>query len=580
MASSTRVRGPYLNDEARMAIWPTFDVRWIHEEKDGFVVFSKPVGLATVATRPELGDGLLERAQRYFENRDGHARKLFPVHRLDAETSGLLIAATNPTRARELSAAFSTGSIDKKYVAVVRENDPTRLDGRILEHRLVYRDGKSLVVPTGGKLARSTVDVVKTKQDKALLSLRLETGRTHQLRVQLAHEGAPIAGDVIYSNVMAPRLMLHASLLRIDKLGTFASKLPSDLSAWFDGETNASLPPKFGTTIEAALRRRWHLRDGSKTTAFRCIHGHGDGLPGLDFDLYGEWGLIHIRSEECARRESEILTELSKLPLRGLYIIRRPRQASRMSSGEIADRAPSEPIGGEAAPKRFAAWEGDVCYRVSLGAGMSTGLFLDQRRNRNWIRNVAAGKRVLNLFSYTCGFSAAALQGNAREVISIDASKSALKWGEENLNGYDRSRWRNYSDDVFVYLRRAERRGEQFDIIVVDPPTYATTKSSRFRSGKDWCKLVALVAPLLRSGGILLCCSNDERMTQRAFRKHVRTGLASISNQITMKLRDRSTYRDVCGQSGAEAQLKTIEVAFLSAGSGHHRHGERGRKSR
>ncbi len=557
---------PFVAGPARESIWPDFDPNWIHEEGEGFVVFAKPTGIATIAAAREDEDGLIERAQLYLRRHRIGVTTLHPVQRLDAETSGVLIAATNTASARRLTDAFASRKVEKTYVAAVQTSSSERLDGRWLEHNLQFSGGRSTVVPSGGKPARSHVRVLNRRADRTLLSLQLETGRTHQLRVQLAHEGAPIVGDGLYGGAPASRMMLHAHQLTIAEMGlSFCVEVPDGFASWLEGTNDSELPENLGPAIDAALRRRWHLRNGETATAFRCIHGAGDGLPGLYFDIYAEWGLVHIRSETCADREAEIVATLSELPLRGLYIKRRPRQANEMSPEEIAARAPEAPIVGEAAPNRFDVWEHDVRYRASLCAGMSTGLFVDQRRNRAWLRRAASGKRVLNLFSYTCGFAAAALRGGAREVINIDAAKSVLQWGEENLESYERSRWKNYPDDVFEYLRRAQRRDETFDIIVVDPPTYSTTKSSRFRSGKDWQQLVALAALLLTPRGLMLCCSNDERMSQEAFRKHVRAGLARHPATQRANVRDRRPAKDVRGHLGAGPQLKTVEVSFSSA---------------
>lgn len=555
----------YLNANAQDVLWPRFKAAWLLSEHDGFVALDKPVGIASLGSDPQRRDGFLERAEDYLRERHGKGTKLYPVQRLDAETSGVMIAATHQTRAAELSKAFEKRAVRKTYIAGIHTATPHDFDDARLEHVVHFTRGRSQIDPKRGKPARCHSRLLQTHANRALLQLELETGRTHQLRVQLAHEGAPIAGDGLYGGQIAPRLMLHASALALDtaKIAVQSTR-PREMDAWLHHDADGELPEDLMPAVEAAFRRRFDLADGREATAFRCIHGAGDGLPGLYLDIYGTWGLLHLRSDACAKREPEILQTLAELPFQGLYIKRRPKQANRMGEDEVEERAPRDPIFGDAAPENFEVWEHDLPFQVSLAAGMSTGIFLDQRANRDWIRQRARNKRVLNLFSYTCGFGAAALAGGAKLVINVDASKNALQWAEANLQPYSKERWKNFADDVFVYLRRASRRGDQFDIIVVDPPTYATTKTSRFRSGKDWQGLVKASAALLAPGGVMLCCSNDERMSLGQFRKHLQLGLEGLKTPKPFRLRDRLPARDVRNSLSTEEPLRCVEVAFGS----------------
>lgn len=168
--------------------------------------------------------------------------------------------------------------------------------------------------------------------------------------------------------------------------------------------------------------------------------------------------------------------------------------------------------------------ERGVPFAVRLGDGMSTGLFLDQRENRRRVRERAAGKSVLNLFSYTCAFTVAAAVGGARSTLSVDASSRALERGRENLalSGLEGPSHRFVADDVFDVLGRLAKRGERFDLVCVDPPTFSTTKRTRWTSGRDWVELLAKVFAVLGESGAVLATSNDRRMTQGAFRAWAR----------------------------------------------------------
>jgi 23S rRNA (cytosine1962-C5)-methyltransferase len=141
---------------------------------------------------------------------------------------------------------------------------------------------------------------------------------------------------------------------------------------------------------------------------------------------------------------------------------------------------------------------------------------------------------VLNLFSYTCAFTVAAAVGGASRTLSVDASSRALERGRENLalSGLDGPSHRFVADDAFEVLARLAKRGERFDLICVDPPTFSTTKRSRWTSGKDWAGLFAKVLCVLADGGAVLATSNDRRMTQGTFRAHARAGAEQASIRL------------------------------------------------
>src|SRR6185436_6201057 len=239
------------------------------------------------------------------------------------------------------------------------------------------------------------------------------------------------------------------------------------------------------------------------TTAFRLVNEGGDGLRGMAVDVYGRHAVVHFYGapfdDDASRRRA--LEEVLRLGFDGVYMKVRPKQANLLVDTRRDDLAPARAVLGEDAPDPLVVTELGVPFAVRLGDGLSTGIFLDQRKNRELVRSLAPGARVLNLFAYTCGFTVAAALGGAARTVSVDASLAALERGRANLALSavpEAGRHAFVADDAFRWIRRAK---ERFDLIVLDPPSYASTKSSRFSTGDDYGALASTVLALLAPGG-------------------------------------------------------------------------------
>lgn len=157
--------------------------------------------------------------------------------------------------------------------------------------------------------------------------------------------------------------------------------------------------------------------------------------------------------------------------------------------------------------KRFTVSERGLLYQLDLAAGMHTGLFLDMASARQWVREQASGKKVLNLFSYTCAFSVAAIAGNARSVVNMDLSRLSLNRGREShrLNHHEMGRVTLLGHDIFKSWGKLKRLGP-FDLIVIDPPSY---QKGSFVLAKDYARVVKQLPALLNTQGDVLACLND-----------------------------------------------------------------------
>lgn len=283
--------------------------------------------------------------------------------------------------------------------------------------------------------------------------------------------------------------------------------------------------------LEPALARRVGLI-GSNTTAYRLLHRDADGVPGLALDRFGDCLIAHLY-DGLAPDPSLLAAAQQTTSARAVYVKHRPAQASRLTEAERAALAPTTPLLGRPIDATHALENGAV-FEIRPGAGLSVGLFLDMREVRAAVRASVKGLRVLNCFAYTCGFGVAAGLGGASEVVNVDVSQPVLAWGARNyaLNGLAAERADFIFGDVFDWLGRFARRGRQFDLVIVDPPPFATTRNSRFSITRDLGRLIAQAAACVVPGGRLLACANAAELLPAMFDRALVAELGSRRARI------------------------------------------------
>lgn len=286
-----------------------------------------------------------------------------------------------------------------------------------------------------------------------------------------------------------------------------------------------------------ALQRRARLTNHPLIDSYRLIHRAGDGFPDVAVDKFAHVLVAHLY--DTAARVEPPLNLLRGLARQSgasaVYVKRRPTQASRLSETERTALAPTLPLIGEPVDE-VVVQENGLKFLIRPGAGLSVGLFLDMRELRAWVREQARGKTVLNCFAYTCGFGVAALAGGATRAVNVDAAKAYLEWGKQNvhLNGFTPAPTDFIMGEVFDWLNRFGKRGQTFDIVVIDPPPYSTTKETRFSLQRDYAELVARAARVTTPGGWLIACANAEEFSLASFQTRLRAGLDQA--RITARL--------------------------------------------
>ena len=287
--------------------------------------------------------------------------------------------------------------------------------------------------------------------------------------------------------------------------------------------------------LRAAWDRRAPLHADPATNAYRLINGAGDGLPGLTVDRFADVLVANLYAEgQRVKPPTRLLEALAKLSgARAVYIKHRPTQASNLEEPERRALAPAEPLLGPVV-EEVEALEHGLNYIIRPGEGLSTGLFVDMRERRAAVRAEARGQTVLNCFAYTCAFGVAGLSGGAARVANLDVSKRYLDWGKENYarNGLEAVRTDFIFGDVFDWLRRFGRAGQRFDLVILDPPSYATTRQTRFTVERDYADLVQLAAPVVGPGGALLACANSRGLSERGLMAQIRRGLGDRPHSL------------------------------------------------
>ncbi|HEV3191306.1 MAG TPA: class I SAM-dependent methyltransferase [Polyangiaceae bacterium] len=570
----------------RTRVWPDFRDAWIVHEDPDLIVIDKPVGVSSQAADPQRPDDVVTRLKRFLRQRAQGDDYLGAHQRLDRDTSGLLLYARRREANAHLAAQFERRVVKKTYVACVSHWPRDRERATLRDALVRGPDGSMRVVNArspspGAKEAVMRARVVAQNAGRAILELELDTGRTHQARIQLSHAGAPIAGDPVYGGDMAPRLMLHASRLELEhpqsrKRVRFAAKMPPEFNAWLaEGDPGEGIyddDSALASAFERALERRWGLGRADSgpepTTAFRVVNEEGDSLPRLAVDVYGGWLVAQLYGEDGlwsdrAKRES-LFDRLCGLGFDGVYLKVRPKQANVIVDTRREDVAPALPVRGIAAPDDLTIFQEGVPFLVRLGDGLSTGLFLDQRPNRRRVREMVAGKSVANLFSYTCGFTVAAALGGAARTVSVDASASALERGRANLaqaGAFDPAQHVLVAQDSFVWLDRCAKRGERFDLVIVDPPSYSTTRRGRFVAQNDYEALAAAAQAIVSPGGRLLACTNHRGISQARFRRMLFDACRS-AKRAPAQVKDLPPPSDFPFAPGTEPHTKSVLVTL------------------
>jgi 23S rRNA (cytosine1962-C5)-methyltransferase len=283
-------------------------------------------------------------------------------------------------------------------------------------------------------------------------------------------------------------------------------------AAWFDA------------SVQRAKRRRAPLLEDGLTTAYRLLNGEGDGLPGIVVDVYGPIGVLRLDGASLATLTPWIIDSVQRhVELKGIC------QKTQQGLEVLAGRAP---------PERLIVSEHGVRFYADIGSGQKTGLFLDHRENRHALERWSRDKSVLNLFSYTGGFSLYAARGGARRVTSVDRAGDAMARSRDNveLNGLDPAIFEFVTADAMVHLEKLAAEGQTFDIVISDPPSFARNRTQRQRAVRAYERLHALALAVLAPGGLYAAASCTSQVDVETFKGTVAKAAARLDRPLQIVL--------------------------------------------
>ena len=300
---------------------------------------------------------------------------------------------------------------------------------------------------------------------------------------------------------------------------------------WFVSTDKVTFNQAFFETLfrKAKEKRKAYYQD-DLTTAFRLFNQEGDGFGGLTVDLYGNYAVFSwynsyvyqirkVISEAFRQVFPEVLGTYEKIRFKGLDY-------------------ESAHVYGQEAPDFFTVLENGVLYQVFMNDGLMTGIFLDQHEVRgSLVDGLAMGKSLLNMFSYTAAFSVAAAMGGSSQTTSVDLAKRSRELSQAHFqaNGISTDEHRFVVMDVFEYFKYAKRKGLTYDVIVLDPPSFARNKKQTFSVAKDYHKLISQSLEILNPGGIIIASTNAANVSRQKFTEQIDKGFAGRSYQILNK---------------------------------------------
>ncbi|EMI3504057.1 TPA: class I SAM-dependent rRNA methyltransferase [Bacillus cereus] len=284
----------------------------------------------------------------------------------------------------------------------------------------------------------------------------------------------------------------------------------------------------FESKIKSALHKRKQFYKSSDTTAFRVVNGEGDGLGGLIIDYYDGYYVVSWYSEGIYTFRDEIIAALQKVAnFKGIYEKKRFDTKGKYIEGD-------DFVAGERGEFPLIVKENGVNFAVYLNDGAMVGVFLDQRNVRKQIRDkYAKGRTVLNMFSYTGAFSVFAALGGASKTTSVDlANRSLSKTIEQfSVNEVDYEAQDIIVEDVFLYFKYAAKKKMKFDMVVLDPPSFARSKKYTFSAAKDYKNLLKETIAITENNGIIVASTNCSAFDMKKFKGFIDTAFKEMNGK-------------------------------------------------
>lgn len=471
-------------------------------ENEDIIAVDKPYGLKTHSNeeKSNLSDysdeGLIEIYEQYLN------QKLYVIHRLDQTTTGVIVFAKSSEAAKKYSEYFLRHEVQKTYLFIT--NKQIQKSVYVANQEILYK-GRSLEAQTEFKL-------IKSDSGLHLWMASPKTGRNHQVRIHAQMAGLSLLGDQKYGGDQYPFLSLHNQRIEFPGGLIIESKAP----IYFDNLKYLKSKLLAKVLFESDRRQRLFQHTDLDDQCYRIAHCRQD-FKDLSFtlDQFGKNLILSCYNERLSEQQKDDFRTYSK-------IVNRPVIVRMMLNRGKDPLNQSRFVLGEHGNLDFwTAKEDQLQFEMRSDSGQSFGLFVDQRLQRQWVLKNSINKNILNLFSYTCGFSVAAAKGNAKSVTSVDTSKSVLNWGKKNfeLNQIELQAHRFLNRDSVEFLESSIKKGIKYDIIICDPPSFSRGEKGVFKIQDQFENLLKMCLNCISKKGVLLFSTNYENIDIKTINK-------------------------------------------------------------
>lgn len=495
----------------------------LYQNLDDFIIVDKANGFRTHKVSDggsgNLGSqlGLVETLSELLQI------PLYVVHRLDKDTSGILGLAKSSKAAQTISELFLQQKVKKTYYFLTDRKLTKDLSEKTTSVESYIEKIGSNFENRHGQDPNSKTEFrfIKSLGKYDLWQAKPLTGKPHQIRLHALKLQIPILGDIEHSGSPYHRLALHAGELEFELNGAnhiFKIELPPSFTK--------ELPP-----LAALLEDSWHrLHSFLKIDSQQCYRLLHDLRSDIQVDVYGSTLWIYWYRDQSPTASE--LTEVEKFSQEKKlnYVLRH-----MINRGQgVGGKETTDLFKSSAQPDQWTAFENSMQFQLRTQAGFSPGLFLDQSENRHWVFQNSENKKVLNLFSYTSGFSVAAALGKAESVTTVDASPNFIEWSKENfkLNKLDPATAEFFVQDTLLFLKGSMKRERKWDLIICDPPSFGRTKTTTWKIDKNINELITLMWSCLAPGGKILFTCNYEKWNLFDLEKIFRQNLKNKAFEI------------------------------------------------
>ncbi len=448
-------------------------------ENEDIIALDKPYGFNTHTNDSKIEhsefiqDGLIELLEKQFQ------QKLFIIHRLDQTTTGVIIFGKTAEAAKTYAEYFFDRLVKKTYLFITANKSS---DAKFVIDKQIIHKGKELE-------AKTDLKFLKKSKNHELWQANPKTGRNHQIRIHAEAAGISILGDDKYGGSKYPFLCLHNRQIEFPNGIIIQSKPPE----YFE-----NLDLLEDETLAKALfeiDRRYRLFPEALKTEQSLRLAHIKKEPGYTLDQLGKNLILNWQEEGWKEQELKSFSKLSAILKKPIFV-RFPK-----AQLQISPKAKTELF--------EATWisrEENIRFEIKGEQATSGGLFLNQRLQRNWVKNHSKNKVVLNLFSGNCSLSVAAAVGLAKKVTSVDISKNALSWGRKNfeLNGLSVEAHQFLNRDSITFLKQCLKKDQKFDLLICEAPSFARYERTVFKIEKNIEELLTSCLQGLNESGDLL----------------------------------------------------------------------------